>query len=333
MDQRNDAMFMQIASQHRDIKTLLHSFFGFLKRKTDFYLIQPPEGSNMGFGPGVAEHEVLHAFRSFPQQKIPSKVSAHAVTSNAKTSSDSVTAPTSAAPKRAERSKSGLKATIGVSTDFDLPSTVLKKTKNASCASDSSGSTAASSVPMPKLSKDGKQEPCGNGGVTANYWWTQTLEDLTAHVEVPANTRSKDIVCNVRTQHIKVGVKGSPPLVEGEMVASVRASDALWSIADNARGTRTVSVTLDKVVHTWWPTVVKGDTEIDTTKVDSTRHVEDYDEATQAEIRKIMFDQRQKAAGLPTSDEIARDAILEKARHLPGSPYLLSSQTLPTDKT
>ena len=25
-------------------------------------------------------------------------------------------------------------------------------------------------------------EPCGNGGVTANYWWTQTLEDLTVIV-------------------------------------------------------------------------------------------------------------------------------------------------------
>ena len=49
---------MQIASQHRDINSLLHSFFGFLKRKTDFYLVQPPEGANMGFGPGVAEHEV-----------------------------------------------------------------------------------------------------------------------------------------------------------------------------------------------------------------------------------------------------------------------------------
>ena len=31
----------------------------------------------------------------------------------------------------------------------------------------------------------------------------------------------------------------------------------------------------------------QGDAEIDTSKVDSTRRVEDYDEATQAEIRKI----------------------------------------------
>lgn len=57
-------MFMQLASQHRDINSLLYSFFGFLKRKTDFYLVQPPEGANMGFGPGVAEHEVLMSITS-----------------------------------------------------------------------------------------------------------------------------------------------------------------------------------------------------------------------------------------------------------------------------
>ena len=33
---------------------------------------------------------------------------------------------------------------------------------------------------------------------------------------------------------------------------------------------------------------MQGDPEIDATKVDSTRQVEDYDEATQASIRKIM---------------------------------------------
>ena len=37
-----------------------------------------------------------------------------------------------------------------------------------------------------------------------------------------------------------------------------------------------------------------GDEEIDTTKVDSTRDVSDYDGETQGHIRKIMFDQHQK---------------------------------------
>lgn len=35
-----------------------------------------------------------------------------------------------------------------------------------------------------------------------------------------------------------------------------------------------------------------------------------------------MFDQRQKALGLPTSDQLSADSILEKAKGLPGSPFL-----------
>ena len=35
--------------------------------------------------------------------------------------------------------------------------------------------------------------------------------------------------------------------------------------------------------------------------VDSTRHIGTYDEETQAEIRRIMHDQRQERLGLPTS--------------------------------
>ena len=30
---------------------------------------------------------------------------------------------------------------------------------------------------------------------------------LKAHIEVPAGTRSKDVVCDISTRHIKIGVK------------------------------------------------------------------------------------------------------------------------------
>lgn len=56
--------------------------------------------------------------------------------------------------------------------------------------------------------------------------------------------------------------------------------------------------------------------------MDSTSKISEYDEETQSTIRKIMFDQRQKALGLPTSDQISSDSLLEKAKGLPGSPFL-----------
>lgn len=58
------------------------------------------------------------------------------------------------------------------------------------------------------------------------------------------------------------------------------------------------------------------------TQVDSTARIGEFDEETQGTIRKIMFDQRQKAQGLPTSDHLSAEAVLERAKGLPGSPFL-----------
>ena len=68
---------------------------------------------------------------------------------------------------------------------------------------------------------------------------------------------------------------------------------------------------LFKVVKTFWPTILEGDDKIDTSMVDSRRHIQDYDESTQAQIRKIMFDQSQTSKGLPTSDQISAGVKLE----------------------
>mmetsp|Transcript_4958 Transcript_4958/g.11906 ORF Transcript_4958/g.11906 Transcript_4958/m.11906 type:complete len:89 (-) Transcript_4958:236-502(-) len=65
---------------------------------------------------------------------------------------------------------------------------------------------------------------------------------------------------------------------------------------------------------------VEGDPEIDTQKVDSTKHVTEYDDETQSAIRKIMFDQNQKMHGKPTSDEMQQHEMLRKAWDAEGTP-------------
>ena len=55
-------------------------------------------------------------------------------------------------------------------------------------------------------------------------------------------------------------------------------------------------VTLEKAVETWWLSVMSGHPEIDGTLIDSTKRVADYDNETQAAIRKIMHEQREKVA-------------------------------------
>ena len=63
-------------------------------------------------------------------------------------------------------------------------------------------------------------------------------------------------------------------------------------------------VVLYKQKKAFWSAILEGDDKIDTTMVDSRRKIDDYDDATQAQIRKIIFDQNQARKGLSSSDEI-----------------------------
>jgi D-alanyl-D-alanine carboxypeptidase len=61
-----------------DLRQLMFSFFSFLNRRTDFYLVPPVEDvtagvAKTGFPEGDAEKLLLAAFRQFPLWRIPPK--------------------------------------------------------------------------------------------------------------------------------------------------------------------------------------------------------------------------------------------------------------------
>lgn len=64
-----------------------------------------------------------------------------------------------------------------------------------------------------------------------------------------------------------------------------------------------------------------GDEEIDPTKVDTSRRVDEYDEETQAGLRKVMFERDRKMRGLPTTEEEKNLDALWKAWNQPNSPF------------
>nr|XP_023913642.1 disease resistance protein RLM3-like [Quercus suber] len=47
-----------------------------------------------------------------------------------------------------------------------------------------------------------------------NYSWTQTLEEVTLNVPVPTGTKSRSVVCEIKKNHLKVGLKGQPPIID-----------------------------------------------------------------------------------------------------------------------
>ncbi|KAG5186928.1 nuclear migration protein nudC-like protein [Tribonema minus] len=168
-----------------------------------------------------------------------------------------------------------------------------------------------------------KQTPVGNGGACPDhgYCWTQTLQEVTVYVDVPKGTRGRDMVCDIGTRSLSCKLKGAGGQQASKEIpfTALAARRSLWNL-DSDDGV--LVVTLEKVAKTWWACALEGHPEIDTSKVDSTCKVGDYDEDTQAAIRKIMFDQKQKRMGLPTSDELTASDLLEKAKLAPGSPFM-----------
>lgn len=90
----------------------------------------------------------------------------------------------------------------------------------------------------------------------------------------------------------------------GQLDEAVRVDESLWTLAVSPatstsscvkhQGQVVIVITLDKCQRTWWRCVVRRHAEIDTSRVDSTQRVTDYDDETQAALRKIMFEQQQK---------------------------------------
>ena len=278
-----------------DLRRLMFAFFSFLNRRTDFYLVpHPDEPNSMGFKEGDAEKLLLAAFRQFPLRRIPKKSQG----------STPPTAAAAAAPKAVKPTKPASKeSTKEESTKPPTTTTTTKSPPKKKSEKDEIGNMAGV-----EYNEEGLQIPVGNGGSTKQYKWTQTIDETSVLIAIPDGLRGKDL--NVKITSTTLSVKSKQPLkdsgldtpftfVEGKLPHKVRVDESTWSVEGGV-----VIVTLDKLQKTFWKSVLEGDEQIDTDLVDNRRHIGEYDDVTQAQIRKCIFDQQQYHKGLPSSDEI-----------------------------
>ena len=159
--------------------------------------------------------------------------------------------------------------------------------------------------------EDGGPPPVGNGGtVPGKYVWTQTLQEVNVVVPLHRPTRGRDLDVVISKNHLKVGLKADVAkagkssggyIVDAPLTKAVIVDDSFWTVED---GTRLV-INLQKLNQMeWWSGVCDGDDPIDITKIQpENSQLGDLDGETRQTVEKMMFDQRQKALGLPTADE------------------------------
>ena len=113
-------------------------------------------------------------------------------------------------------------------------------------------------------------------------------------------------------KYLKVGLKSQSPkyIVDAPLVKTIICNDSFWTVKDG----NCVVVNLQKLNQMeWWDDVCVGDLTIDMKKIQpENSKLDELDGETRQTVEKMMFNQKQKALGLPTSEEQKKYEMLEK---------------------
>jgi len=159
--------------------------------------------------------------------------------------------------------------------------------------------------------------PVNNGGVTDKYVWTQTLQDIDVRISIPENLKGKDLKVVIEKRRLLVGIKGKPPIVNGDLHDAVSVEESSWTVdKEHGKSDKTLTLSLKKETGMcWWRRVMVGDPEIDTSKIEpENSQLQDLDPETKQTVEKMMVEQRQKMMGIPTQEELQKQQMIEKLK-------------------
>lgn len=349
-DDRFDGLYLNVAQQSQGIEPLLDSVFSFLRRKTDFFDGPPgsTEGAAIAVAKVqevVNKHAKLYqaeqkAKREKKQQQETKKKQKTKETTEKKKAVMEVTA---VKPENQEVLEMGTDGGFDISkpsppsnpklmplTSSKEPPTPLEtepvskstartdasSKENATKVSGESSDDANTKKDDDDNDKDDNEPPpVGNGAtVPDRYVWTQTLAEVTVNVPVPDGTRGRDLNVKIGPKGLRVALRGDggkmQTLVDATLCKPIVCDDSFWTVED---GNRLVMTLQKQNQMEWWDCVCTDDAvKVNVRKIQpENSSLNDLDGETRQTVEKMMFDQRQKALGLPTSDEQSKLDILE----------------------
>lgn len=295
-DERFDGMLLAMAQQHPGgVVELLDTFFNFLARKTDFYTGAPED---------ISEKMVLDKFKKYRSKALEED-------RKKKESYEEMERQKMEKKKKLmeEESKPKIKE-LTEEEASKLERKLAKETSDATATEEPAKAEGTESDTENEEDK-GKVKPnSGNGCDLEHYRWTQTLQEVEIVVPLPVKVKSRDVTVEWGRRKIQAGLKNAAPLLDGQLYNEIKVEECSWYL-DNGKA---IVLSLEKINKMeWWGRLVLSDPEINTSKVNpEPSKLGDLDGETRGMVEKMMYDQRQKEMGKPTSDEQKKQDVLKK---------------------